>query len=78
MGSAGNAVTFINNSNKGTFLSFADMMSRMGVALPPQLTSSPHLALQRERRKQRPRPTTATPTHKRPKGKADTTWKLKN
>ncbi len=74
MGAAGNAVTFINNSNKTVFLSFSEMMVRMGVALPPQLTSSPHLALQREKRKQRPLPS-ATPPHKR--AKTDTSWKLK-
>ena len=77
MGAAGNAVTFINNSNKGIFLSFAEMMARMGVALPPQLTSSPHLALQREKRKQRPHPSTATPPHKKTKKEKAETWKLK-
>ena len=51
MGSPGNAITFINNSNKNIFLSFSDLMKKMGVSLPAQLTTSPYLALQREKRK---------------------------
>lgn len=51
LGSTGSAITFINNTSKNLFLSFMDLMSGVGVALPPQLSSSPHLVLQREQRK---------------------------
>jgi hypothetical protein len=53
MTTTGNAVTFINNTNKKLFLGFSDLMKRMGVALPPQLLTSPHLALQKEQRERR-------------------------
>ena len=51
MTATGSAVTFINSSNKSIFLGFSNLMRRMGVALPPQLATSPHLALQKEQSK---------------------------
>lgn len=64
MTAKGSAVTFVNNSNKSVFLVFSDLMVRLGVALPPQLTSSPHLALQREQRKRLAVRTPQTPAKK--------------
>ena len=63
----GNAVTFINNTNKSIFLSFSDLMKRIGVVLPAQLRSSPHLMLQRDKKRQTasaaPVPAKKTRTH---------------
>ena len=50
MGSPGWAVSFINNECKGIFADLVELLDPLGVQLPPQLTHSPHLSLQQERR----------------------------
>ncbi len=71
MGSPGNAITFINNSSKNSFLNFSDLLGRMGVMLPCQLTGSPYLALQREKRKRKPASTQAPGASERKKQKLE-------
>ena len=51
LGSPGRAVSFINNECKSIFADFVDLLDPLGVQLPSQLTHSPHLSLQREKRK---------------------------
>ena len=53
LGAPGCAVTFINNSNKSLFLGLHGMLARLGVAIPPELLTSPYLALQLEERKRK-------------------------
>lgn len=51
MGSPGWAVSFINNECKSIFADLVELLDPLGVSLPPQLTHSPHLSLQRQQRK---------------------------
>lgn len=53
LGAPGWAVTFINAENKGVFADLVDVLEPLGVQLPCQLVSSPHLILQREQRKRK-------------------------
>ncbi|KAL5482070.1 hypothetical protein EMCRGX_G022351 [Ephydatia muelleri] len=53
LGAAGWATTFINAENKGVFADLVDVLEPLGVQLPPQLLTSPYLALQREQRKRK-------------------------
>ncbi len=49
----GYAVTFINATNRSQFLGFYDLLNRLGVAIPPELVTSPYLSLQRDYRKRK-------------------------
>jgi ATP-dependent RNA helicase DDX59 len=43
LGSVGRAITFINDTNKKSFLKLVKLLEPMGVQLPSELTHSPHL-----------------------------------
>jgi len=53
LGAPGWAITFVNNENKSVFAELVDILEPLEVQLPSQLLHSPHLSLQRERRKRK-------------------------
>ena len=77
LGVIGTAITFINNTSKSLFLGFSELMGRSRVSLPPQLTTSPHLTLQREQRK-RQRQSSSSSSSTQPSSKRQhKAWNLK-
>ena len=50
LGTTGWALTFINSSNKNVFLDLVSTLEPLGVHLPPELTNSPYLHQQKQRK----------------------------